>query len=72
MIALAKKHGIPFQREAIMGGGTDAWSDSLAGEGVLAGGSVSLCAIFIPLWERYTWTIWRAVSTISLNIYRTM
>jgi hypothetical protein len=25
MIAGAKKHGIPFQREVIMGGGTDAW-----------------------------------------------
>jgi endoglucanase len=56
MIALAKKHGIPFQREVIMGGGTDAWSVSLAGEGVLAGG------IGIPM--RYIHT---AVGTIHLD-----
>jgi endoglucanase len=38
MIAVAKKHGIPFQREVIMGGGTDAWKAWQAGTGCLAGG----------------------------------
>jgi endoglucanase len=38
MIAVAKKHGIPFQREVIMGGGTDAWNAWQAGTGCLAGG----------------------------------
>jgi endoglucanase len=38
MIEVARKHHIPFQREVMLGGGTDAWTGSLAGEGVLAGG----------------------------------
>ena len=38
MIEVARKYDIPFQREVMMGGGTDAWTASLAGEGVLAGG----------------------------------
>lgn len=38
MIEVAENKGIPFQREVITGGGTDAWSASMAGCGVLAGG----------------------------------
>jgi endoglucanase len=38
MIEVARKHGLPFQREVITGGGTDAWSAATTGEGVLAGG----------------------------------
>jgi endoglucanase len=38
MIAVAYTHGIRIQREVITGGGTDAWSASTKGEGVLAGG----------------------------------
>jgi endoglucanase len=29
--------GVPFQRDVLIGGGTDAWAISLSGEGVLAG-----------------------------------
>ncbi|WP_010260311.1 M42 family metallopeptidase [Treponema primitia] len=56
MIELAKKHHIPFQREVMMGGGTDAWPASLADSGVLAGG------ISIP--SRYIHT---AVGTVKLS-----
>lgn len=56
MIEVAKKHKIPFQREIIMGGGTDAWSVSMAGTGVLAGG------ICIPM--RYMHT---AVGTVRMD-----
>jgi endoglucanase len=38
MIAVAQKHGIPFQREVIMGGGTDAWPVTTALDGILCGG----------------------------------
>ncbi|MDR2860782.1 MAG: hypothetical protein LBV66_02980, partial [Elusimicrobiota bacterium] len=38
MIEVAKKHNIPFQREIFAGGGTDAWTASLSGTGVLSGG----------------------------------
>jgi endoglucanase len=38
LIELSLSHNIPFQREVIAGGGTDAWAASLSGEGVLAGG----------------------------------
>ena len=38
MIAIAKKHNIPYQREVFIGGGTDAWSVAMSGEGVLTGG----------------------------------
>ncbi|GMO40917.1 MAG: M42 family metallopeptidase [Treponemataceae bacterium] len=56
MIAVAKKYGIPFQREVIMGGGTDAWSGGITGGGTLAGG------IGIPM--RYIHT---AVGTVKLS-----
>ena len=38
LVEAARASGIPFQREVIAGGGTDAWPASLSGEGVLAGG----------------------------------
>ncbi len=38
LIDVARKHGIPFQREVMTGGGTDAWSAAFAGRSVLAGG----------------------------------
>jgi endoglucanase len=38
MVAVAKEHGIPFQREVMMGVGTDAWNAWQAGVGCLAGG----------------------------------
>lgn len=38
IIEVAEKNDIPYQREVITGGGTDAWSASMAGCGVLAGG----------------------------------
>ncbi|MEG1583517.1 MAG: hypothetical protein RR361_00515, partial [Anaerovorax sp.] len=53
---VAEKHGIPFQREVMTGGGTDAWSASMAHEGVLAGG------ISIP--SQYIHT---AVSTVHMD-----
>lgn len=56
LIATAEKHNIPFQREVMTGGGTDAWSASMAGEGVLAGG------ICIP--QRYIHT---AVGTVNAD-----
>lgn len=56
LIETAEKHEIPFQREVMTGGGTDAWSASMAGEGVLAGG---LC---IP--QRYLHT---AVGTVNME-----
>ncbi|GAB1477321.1 M42 family metallopeptidase [Bacillota bacterium] len=56
LIATAEKYDVPFQREVMTGGGTDAWSASMAGEGVLAGG------ICIP--QRYMHT---AVGTVNLE-----
>ncbi|HPO05312.1 MAG TPA: M20/M25/M40 family metallo-hydrolase [Bacillota bacterium] len=56
LIAVAEKYNIPYQREVMTGGGTDAWSASMAGEGVLAGG------ICIP--QRYLHT---AVGTVNLQ-----
>lgn len=56
LISVAEKHRIPFQREVMLGGGTDAWSASMAGEGVLAGG------VCIP--QRYMHT---PVGTINMN-----
>ncbi len=56
LISIAEKYGIPYQREVITGGGTDAWSASLSGEGVLAGG------VCIP--QRYMHT---PVGTINLE-----
>ncbi len=56
LIDTAKKYNIPFQREVMTGGGTDAWSASMAGEGVLAGG------VCIP--QRYMHT---AVGTVNLK-----
>lgn len=56
LIATAEKNGIPYQREVLTGGGTDAWSAAMAGEGVLAGG------VCIP--QRYMHT---PVGTINLD-----
>lgn len=56
IINAAEKEGIPFQRDVVMGGGTDAWSAAFAGKGYLAGG------ISIP--ERYMHT---AVGTVCLE-----
>lgn len=56
IIDVAKKHGIPFQREVMTGGGTDAWSAAMAGESVLAGG------ISIP--QRYMHT---PVGTVHMD-----
>ncbi|SCK00995.1 Putative aminopeptidase ysdC [uncultured Eubacterium sp.] len=56
IIEVAKAHNIPFQREVITGGGTDAWSAAMAGCGVLAGG------ISIP--QRYMHT---AVGTVNME-----
>lgn len=56
LIATAEKHGIPFQREVMTGGGTDAWSAAMTGTGVLAGG------VCIP--QRYMHT---AVGTVHLD-----
>jgi endoglucanase len=56
MIAVAEKRGIPFQREVIMGCGTDAWSVSMTGNGILAGG------VSVPM--RYIHT---AVGTVKLS-----
>ena len=56
LIQTAEAHYIPYQREVITGGGTDAWSGAMAGKGYLAGG---LC---IP--QRYMHT---AVGTVNLE-----
>jgi endoglucanase len=56
IIKVAKDHGIPFQREVITGGGTDAWSAAMAGGSVLAGG------ISIP--QRYMHT---PVGTLKMS-----
>jgi endoglucanase len=56
LIETAEKNGIPFQREIMTGGGTDAWSASMAGQGVLAGG------VCIP--QRYMHT---PIGTINLE-----
>ena len=56
IIEVAKKHGIPFQREVMTGGGTDAWSAAFAGKSALAGG------ISIP--QRYMHT---PVGTVKLS-----
>jgi endoglucanase len=55
-IRIAEKYGIPYQRGVIMGGGTDAWSAFMSGEGVLVGG------INIP--SRYIHT---AVGTVNME-----
>ncbi len=52
----AAENNIPFQREVMTGGGTDAWTASLAGTGYLAGG------ISIP--SQYIHT---AVGTVHLD-----
>jgi endoglucanase len=56
MIAVAQKHGLPFQREVFMFGGTDASYAAFAGTGALSGG------ICIPM--RYIHT---AVGTVKLS-----
>jgi len=56
LISVAEKYEIPYQREVMIGGGTDAWSAAMAGEGVLAGG------VCIP--QRYMHT---PVGTINLD-----
>lgn len=53
---VAEKNKIHYQREVILGGGTDAWSASMAGKGYLAGG------ICIP--QRYMHT---AVGTVHMG-----
>ncbi len=37
LVAVCEKNDIPFQREVLMGGGTDGWSAAMSGKGVLAG-----------------------------------
>ncbi|GMO70389.1 MAG: M42 family metallopeptidase [Treponemataceae bacterium] len=59
MIEVAQKHGIPFQREVIMRGGTDAWSAQGALHGVLAG------AVGIPL--RYVHSATGVISVQDLE-----
>lgn len=56
LINTAEKHGIPYQREVMTGGGTDAWSAAMGDCGVLAGG------VCIP--QRYMHT---AVGTINMD-----
>jgi len=56
LIEIAEKYNIPYQREVMIGGGTDAWSAAMAGEGVLAGG------VCIP--QRYMHT---PVGTVNLD-----
>jgi endoglucanase len=60
MINIAQKYDIPFQREVFIGGGTDAWSASLSGLGVRAGG------ISIPM--RYAHTAVGALKISDLEI----
>ena len=56
LIQTAENHGIPYQREVMTGGGTDAWSASMSQGGVLAGG------VCIP--QRYMHT---AVGTVHME-----
>lgn len=56
IIDAAEKNGIPYQREVITGGGTDAWSAAMTGRSYLAGG------ICIP--ARYMHT---AVGTVHMD-----
>lgn len=56
LIRIAEENKIPYQREILMGGATDAWSISLSGDGVLTG------AISIP--SRY---IHSAVGVVNLK-----
>lgn len=37
LVEVAEKNGIPYQREVLFNGATDAWAISLSGEGVLTG-----------------------------------
>ncbi|MDO5689907.1 MAG: M42 family metallopeptidase [Tissierellia bacterium] len=53
---VAENQGIPYQREVLMGGGTDGWTMSLSGSGVRT------CVISIP--EAYMHT---AVGTVHLE-----
>jgi putative aminopeptidase FrvX len=46
LIAVAEERGIPYQREVLFNGATDAWSMSLSGEGV-ATGTISLPSRYI-------------------------
>jgi putative aminopeptidase FrvX len=46
LIAVAEERGIPYQREVLFNGATDAWSMSLSGEGV-ATGTISLPSLYI-------------------------
>ena len=38
IVKIAESEGIPYQRDVVMGGGTDAWGAAMAGKGYLAGG----------------------------------
>jgi putative aminopeptidase FrvX len=46
LVAVAEEHGIPYQREVLFNGATDAWSMSLSGEGVMTG-TISLPSRYI-------------------------
>ena len=46
LVAVAEDHDIPYQREVLFNGATDAWSMSLSGEGV-ATGTISLPSRYI-------------------------
>lgn len=46
LVAVAEERGIPYQREVLFNGATDAWSMSLSGEGV-ATGTISLPSRYI-------------------------
>jgi putative aminopeptidase FrvX len=46
LVAVAEEQGIPYQREVLFNGATDAWSMSLSGEGV-ATGTISLPSRYI-------------------------
>ncbi len=61
LISIAEKYNIPWQPEVIMGGGTDAWSVAMSGEGILTGG------ICLP--QRYMHT---AVGTVNMDDMETM
>ena len=55
-ITAAENAGVPYQRDVLMGGGTDGWSASLAGNGYLSG------VISIP--SQYIHT---AVGTVNID-----
>lgn len=56
LVAVAENSGTPYQRDVLMGGGTDGWSAALSGDGILSG------VISIP--SQYIHT---AVGTVHLD-----